>query len=100
MLRLLAHLFLTSIAHDKSRVPVLQSLSLDKSCSGSNVDVNCSLQDAIDQGRDEELITKCLERFLYVRCYDSLEFIATLKVRDVNFSIGLWLDLLQCGHFN
>ncbi|KAL9247973.1 hypothetical protein vseg_021341 [Gypsophila vaccaria] len=28
---------------------------------------------------DEELVEKCLERFLYVRCYDSIEFLSTLK---------------------
>nr|XP_023909225.1 DNA repair protein XRCC2 homolog isoform X2 [Quercus suber] len=28
---------------------------------------------------DEELYTLCMRRFLYVRCYDSFEFLATLK---------------------
>ncbi|CAB4295950.1 unnamed protein product [Prunus armeniaca] len=28
---------------------------------------------------DEELYALCMRRFLYVRCYDSLEFLATLK---------------------
>ncbi|KAL2942804.1 DNA repair protein XRCC2-like protein, partial [Bienertia sinuspersici] len=47
--------------------------------------VNCILKgrmsytNARDWICDEELIQKCLERFLYVRCYDSLEFLATLK---------------------
>ena len=31
---------------------------------------------------DEELYTLCMRRFLYVRCYDSFEFLATLKVRN------------------
>ena len=31
---------------------------------------------------DEELYTLCMRRFLYVRCYDSFEFLATLKVRS------------------
>lgn len=46
-------------------------------------EVKNELQDARDWTCDEELIHKCLERFLYVRCYDSLEFLATLKVRNV-----------------
>lgn len=43
------------------------------------------LHDARDWTCDQELINKCLERFLYVRCYDSLEFLAMLKVRNVKF---------------
>lgn len=31
---------------------------------------------------DEELYTLCMRRFSYVRCYDSFEFLATLKVRS------------------
>lgn len=30
---------------------------------------------------DNELFALCMRRFLYVRCYDSFEFLATLKVR-------------------
>ncbi|KAG8657580.1 DNA repair protein XRCC2 homolog isoform X2 [Manihot esculenta] len=28
---------------------------------------------------DEELFLECMKRFLYIRCYDTLEFLATLK---------------------
>ncbi|XP_057250286.1 DNA repair protein XRCC2 homolog [Beta vulgaris subsp. vulgaris] len=41
--------------------------------------VKNELHDARDWTCDQELINKCLERFLYVRCYDSLEFLAMLK---------------------
>lgn len=30
---------------------------------------------------DVELYSLCMKRFLYIRCYDSFEFLATLKVR-------------------
>ncbi|XP_059594755.1 DNA repair protein XRCC2 homolog isoform X3 [Vitis vinifera] len=30
-------------------------------------------------GYDEELFAACMRRFLYIRCYDSFEFLATLK---------------------
>lgn len=33
-------------------------------------------------GYDEELFAACMRRFLYIRCYDSFEFLATLKVRN------------------
>ncbi|GMG99554.1 hypothetical protein Nepgr_001394 [Nepenthes gracilis] len=32
-----------------------------------------------DTGYEEDLIEICLRRFLYIRCYDSYEFLATLK---------------------
>ncbi|KAK6923678.1 hypothetical protein RJ641_009878 [Dillenia turbinata] len=41
---------------------------------------------------DEELLASCMRRFLYIRCYDTLEFLATLKVRE------FFLD--QCMIFN
>ncbi|KAK1552161.1 hypothetical protein Q3G72_011512 [Acer saccharum] len=34
---------------------------------------------------DEELFALCLRRFLYVRCYDSFEFLATLKVSKLSY---------------
>lgn len=30
---------------------------------------------------DKELFVACMKRFLYARCYNSFEFLATLKVR-------------------
>lgn len=30
---------------------------------------------------DQELFAACMRRFLYICCYDSFEFLATLKVR-------------------
>jgi hypothetical protein len=42
---------------------------------------------------DEELYVLCMRRFLYVRCYDSFEFLATLKVRSVFVSS---LSLCRC----
>lgn len=30
---------------------------------------------------DEELFVACMRRFLYTRCYNSFQFLATLKVR-------------------
>ena len=42
---------------------------------------------------DKELFDACMRRFLYVRCYDSSEFLATLKVRSSsNYN---WLLLLR-----
>ncbi|XP_058001664.1 DNA repair protein XRCC2 homolog isoform X1 [Hevea brasiliensis] len=32
-----------------------------------------------NQSNDEELFVECMRRFLYIRCYDTLEFLATLK---------------------
>ncbi|KAK9691681.1 hypothetical protein RND81_09G211900 [Saponaria officinalis] len=45
----------------------------------SGVEVMHGLGDVGDCICDEELVRKCLERFLYVRCYDSIEFLSTLK---------------------
>lgn len=53
------------------------------------------LGDAGNWTCDEELIHKCLERFLYVRCYDSLEFLATLKVRNVNSCLSVARSALE-----
>lgn len=29
---------------------------------------------------DKELLYQCMKRFIYIRCYDTFEFLATLKV--------------------
>lgn len=44
-------------------------------------------------GYDEELFATCMRRFLYIRCYDSFEFLATLKVRS-SFEITLWIIVI------
>lgn len=44
---------------------------------------------------DEELYVSCMKRFLYVRCYDSLELLSSLKVVfsvDVTHIVGFVLD--------
>ncbi|KNA10514.1 hypothetical protein SOVF_143750 [Spinacia oleracea] len=61
------------------RFDILRLLQLLKLRIYSVCQVSNDLGDAGNWTCDEELIHKCLERFLYVRCYDSLEFLATLK---------------------
>ncbi|XP_021718742.1 DNA repair protein XRCC2 homolog isoform X2 [Chenopodium quinoa] len=60
------------------RFDVLRLLQLLK-LRISSFHLKNELHSARDWTCDEELIHNCLERFLYVRCYDSLEFLATLK---------------------
>lgn len=41
---------------------------------------NVKTQDKSKIVYDEELYVSCMKRFLYLRCYDSLELLSTLKV--------------------
>lgn len=42
-----------------------------------------------DLGNFDALYTTCLRRFFYIRCYDSFEFLATLKVNFFLFKTKL-----------
>lgn len=46
----------------------------------SNVKTCRSAQDKSKIVYDEELYVSCMKRFLYLRCYDSLELLSSLKV--------------------
>ncbi|THU56373.1 hypothetical protein C4D60_Mb11t16590 [Musa balbisiana] len=37
---------------------------------------------------DDELLLACMRRFLYIRCYDSYEFIAALKASSLHVSVA------------
>ncbi|GAB2277669.1 hypothetical protein Dimus_012374 [Dionaea muscipula] len=62
------------------RLDILRLLQLLKcrisSANGSNID---AVRNKSGHVCDEHLIEICLQRFLYIRCYDSCEFLATLK---------------------
>ena len=45
---------------------------------------------------DKELVAVCMRRFLYTRCYDSFQFLATLKVREASSHKSI---LLLPSHF-
>ncbi|VVB18011.1 unnamed protein product, partial [Arabis nemorensis] len=62
---------------------------------------NCrsSVQDKSNIVYDEELYVSCMKRFLYLRCYDSLELLSSLKVLFV-FTVTLHSRIRQqevCG---
>ncbi|KAL6956548.1 hypothetical protein U1Q18_041231, partial [Sarracenia purpurea var. burkii] len=40
---------------------------------------NCNPKKEPNIDCDKELLAACMRRFLYVRCYDSAEFLAALK---------------------
>ncbi|GAB4855319.1 hypothetical protein Ancab_023938 [Ancistrocladus abbreviatus] len=40
---------------------------------------SCARKKELNGDHDKELIEICLQRFIYIRCYDSFEFLATLK---------------------
>ncbi|CAO2836977.1 unnamed protein product [Amaranthus hypochondriacus] len=70
------------------RFDVLRLLQLLKLRIFTVLQSNLEVKDELhfrDWTCDEELINICLERFLYVRCYDSLEFLATLKTLSYRF---------------
>ncbi|XP_059640738.1 DNA repair protein XRCC2 homolog isoform X4 [Cornus florida] len=57
-------------------------------CNGSRINLTCEQNDVNVSkynlkepriGYDKELFAACMRRFLHVRCYDSMEFLSTLK---------------------
>ncbi|XP_039006688.1 DNA repair protein XRCC2 homolog [Hibiscus syriacus] len=77
--------------------------------AGSSCNVDCKKMDSGAQFArmkhyNEELFALCMKRFLYIRCYDSSEFLATLKTlhyrlqkeRDTH---GLNVNLLLIDRF-
>ncbi|XP_022726022.1 DNA repair protein XRCC2 homolog isoform X2 [Durio zibethinus] len=69
---------------DISRFSDLLNHRIMEAANGSSSEVDCQIkeseaQNATTKPYNEELFASCMRRFLYIRCYDSSEFLATLK---------------------
>ncbi|MBA0816032.1 hypothetical protein Gohar_000738, partial [Gossypium harknessii] len=69
---------------DVLRFSELLNHRIMEAANGSSSKVGCHQKDSEAQFArmkpyNEELFALCMKRFLYIRCYDSSEFLATLK---------------------
>ncbi|KAL5563224.1 hypothetical protein UlMin_032971 [Ulmus minor] len=64
----------------KQRIMEANGLVVKKNLEQNGTEMqSCDTRRKSDICYDEELHASCMRRFLYVRCYDSFEFLATLK---------------------
>ncbi|KAK6923320.1 DNA recombination and repair protein Rad51-like, C-terminal [Dillenia turbinata] len=78
---------------DILRLSRLLKLRISQASGSSNEDNQHSIANNLlnydvkkESSINEELFASCMRRFLYIRCYDTFEFLATLKVRSFSYT--------------
>ncbi|KAF2536269.1 hypothetical protein F2Q68_00019016 [Brassica cretica] len=76
---MLKHRLLEAYRMQTSSSPLLMCLRIGNGAWWQLEESNVKTQDKSKIVYDEELYVSCMKRFLYLRCYDSLELLSTLK---------------------